>query len=155
MQGWKGEAPFVERLPVLRAALALSDQGAAELADLAELYVGHELAREALEILSAPQAEAPAGALRDRLDRVRDVARLLLGRPLSPSSPLLAAAADCAREDLPLWQALAAAVSGDGATLARLAPRARAALRDVPQDAWRTTRRPCVFCWAPFAPSPG
>ena len=134
MQGWKGEAPFVERLPVLRAALALSDQGAAELADLAEFYAGHELARETLEILSAPQAEAPAGALRERLDRVRDVARLLLGRPLSPSSPLLAAAADCAREDLPLWQALAAAVSGDGATLARLAPRARAALRDVPQD---------------------
>jgi len=134
MQGWKGEAPFVERLPVLRAALALSDQGAAELADLAEFYAGHELARETLEILSAPQAEAPAGALRERLDRARDVARLLLGRPLSPSSPLLAAAADCAREDLPLWQALAAAVSGDGATLARLAPRARAALRDVPQD---------------------
>lgn len=134
MQGWKGEAPFVERLPVLRAALALSDQGAAEMADLAEFYAGHELARETLEILSAPQAEAPAGSLRDRLDRVRDVARLLLGRPLSPSSPLLAAAPDCAREDLPLWQALAAAVSGDGATLARLAPRARAALRDVPQD---------------------
>jgi hypothetical protein len=134
MQGWKGDVPFAERLPVLRAALALSDQGAAELADLAELYVGSELAREALEILNAPQAEAPAGALRDRLDRVRDMARLLLGRPLSPSSPLLAAAPDCAREDLPLWQAVAAAVSGDGATLARLAPRARAALRDVPQD---------------------
>jgi hypothetical protein len=134
MQGWKGDAPFADRLPVLRAALAQSDQGAAETADLAEFYVGHELAREAMEVLTSPQAEAPAGALRERLDRVRDVARLLLGRPVSPTSPLLAEAADCAREDLPLWQALAAAVSGDRAVLARLAPRARSALREVPQD---------------------
>jgi hypothetical protein len=133
MQGWQGEGGFSERLPLLRAALARSDQGASEAADLAEFYTAHELAREALDVLNAPRNDAPIGALRERLDQVRDVARLILGRPLSPASPLLAEAPDCAREDLPLWRALAAAVSGDGATLARLAPRARAALRDVPQ----------------------
>jgi hypothetical protein len=134
MQGWKGDRSFTDALPVLRAALARSDQGAAEAADLAEFYLGHELAREALDVLDAPRTDAPIGALRDRLDRVRDVARLLLGRPLSPASPLLAEATDCTREDLPLWRSLAAAASGDGATLAQLAPRARAALRDVPQE---------------------
>ncbi|EHL99704.1 hypothetical protein HMPREF9946_02979, partial [Acetobacteraceae bacterium AT-5844] len=134
MQGWKGTAPFAERLPVLRAALAHADQGAVELAELAEFYVGHGLYREALAVLSAPQAEAPAGALRERLDRVRDVASLLLGRPISPASPLLADATSCTRSDLHLWQALAAAASGEPALLAGLAPRARSALRDVPQD---------------------
>jgi hypothetical protein len=133
LQGWRGEDAFANRLPALRAALARSDQGTAEAADLAEFYAGHELAREALEVLTAPQAELPAGALRERLERVRDIARLLLGRPAAPGSALLAEAPDCAREDLPLWRALAAVASGDGATLAALAPRARAALRDIPQ----------------------
>jgi hypothetical protein len=134
LQGWAGEAPFAERLPQLRAALARADQGAAETAALAEFYAAHELTREALEVLTAAQAEAPAGALRERLERVRDIARLLLGRPVPPGSALLAEAPDCAREDLPLWRALAAATSGDAATLAALAPRARAALRDIPQN---------------------
>ena len=133
LQGWRGDDAFAERLPALRTALARSDQGAAEAADLAEFYAGHELSREALDVLNAPQAELPAGALRERLDRVRDIARLLLGRPIAPGSTLLAEAPDCAREDLPLWRALAAAASGDSATLAALAPRARAALRDIPQ----------------------
>jgi hypothetical protein len=134
LQGWKGEGAFADRLPALRAALARSDQGAAETAALAEFYAGHQLSREALAVLEVAQGEAPAGSLKERLERARDVARLLLGRPISPASPLLAEAADCAREDLPLWRALAAAATGEGAVLAQLAPRARAALRDIPQD---------------------
>jgi hypothetical protein len=134
LQGWKGEGAFADRLPALRAALARSDQGAAETAALAEFYAGHQLSREALAVLEVAQGEAPAGSLKERLERARDVARLLLGRPISPASPLLAEAADCAREDLPLWRALAAAATGEGTVLAQLAPRARAALRDIPQD---------------------
>jgi thioredoxin-like negative regulator of GroEL len=134
LSGWSGEGPFADHLPVLRAALARSDQGAAEVAALAEFYAGHQLSREALSVLEAASGEWPAGALKERLERVRDVARLLLGRPISPASPLLAEAGDCAREDLPLWRALAAAVSGDAAALAPLAPRTRAALRGIPQD---------------------
>lgn len=134
LAGWVGEEGFAERLPALRTALARSDQGAAEVAALAEFYAGHQLSREALAVLEAAPGEWPAGALKERLERVRDIARLLLGRPVSPASPLLAEAADCMREDLPLWRALAAAVSGDAAALGPLAPRARAALRDIPQD---------------------
>lgn len=134
LAGWTGDEPFADRLPVLRAALARSDQGAAEIAALAEFYARHQLSREALAVLEATSGEWPAGTLKERLERVRDVARLLLGRAISPASPLLAEAGDCAREDLPLWRALAAAAAGDAASLAQLAPRARAALRDIPQD---------------------
>ncbi|MBO1076067.1 hypothetical protein [Roseomonas marmotae] len=132
LRGWTGPQSFAEALPALRAALARSDQGTTEAVALAEFYAGHELAREALVVLEGARGEAPAGLLRERLERVRDVATLLLGRPIPPHSPLLAPAADCQREDLPLWQALAA-MAGDGAALAPLAPRARAALREVPQ----------------------
>jgi thioredoxin-like negative regulator of GroEL len=134
ISGWKGTDAFPDRLAALRAALARSDQGAAEAAALAELYAGYQLSREALAVLDSALGEVPAGALHDRVERVRDVALLLLGRPILPGSPLLAEAPDCAREDLPLWRALAAAVSGDRLALAQLAPRARAALRDIPQD---------------------
>ncbi|MCG7361945.1 hypothetical protein MHZ93_11810 [Roseomonas sp. ACRSG] len=134
LAGWRGEGAFADRLPALRAALARSDQGAAEVAALAEFYAGHQLSREALAVLEVASGEWPAGALKERLERVRDVARLLLGRPVPPASPLLAEAGDCAREDLPLWRALAAAASGDATSLAQLAPRARAALREIPQD---------------------
>ncbi|PHK93709.1 hypothetical protein CR162_17120 [Pseudoroseomonas rhizosphaerae] len=134
LRDWAGEAGFVEQLAARRGALALADHGAAETAALAELYAFHELNREALAVLSAPLLEQPGGALRERLERVRDVARLLGREPISPASPLLAEAAECARPDLPLWRALVAAVGGDAAALARLAPQARAALRDVPPD---------------------
>lgn len=135
LQGWGGgEGSFVDQLTARRSALALSDQGAAETASLAEFYALNELTREALAVLSLPLQEQPTGALRERLERVRDVARLLGREAVSPGSPLLAEAADCARQDLPLWRALVAAVSGDPTTLAKLAPQARAALRDIPAD---------------------
>jgi hypothetical protein len=132
--GWRGEDPYRERLAELRGTLARSDGGAAETAALAEFQIGHELLREALALLAAPMDERPDGALRERLERARDVARLLSRQPIDEASPLLAELPDCAREDLPLWRALAAAVRHDAAGLARLAPQARAALRRVPQD---------------------
>jgi hypothetical protein len=134
LNGWRGEDPYRERLAELRGTLARADGGAAETAALAEFQIGHELLREALALLAAPMDERPDGALRARLERARDVARLLSRQPIDEASPLLAELPDCAREDLPLWRALAAAVRQDAAGLARLAPQARAALRRVPQD---------------------
>lgn len=134
LEGWASAQDFTEGLVALRAALAKSDQGAAETAALAEFYAGHDLAREALEVLSAPLNEQPAGETLERLQRVRDVARLLARQPVDAASPLLAEAADCARPDLPLWRGLAAALNGEATALARLAPAIRTALRDVPQD---------------------
>ncbi|MFC3126166.1 hypothetical protein ACFOD4_13945 [Pseudoroseomonas globiformis] len=130
--GWAGMQPFNEALAGLRAGLARSDHGAAEAAALAEFYVGQELPREALEVLSNRLGEAPGGEVRQRLERVRDVARLLGRQPIEGTSPLLADAGDCTPPDLPLWQGLLAALRGDANSLARLAPRIRAALRDVP-----------------------
>jgi hypothetical protein len=132
LSGWAGARPFTEDLAVLRKALAESDQGAAETAALAEFYVGHELSREALEVLSNRPAEWPAGPLRDRLERTRDVARLLARQPVDANSPLLADAADCAKPDLPLWRGLQAAIQGDATGLAQMAPHIRAAMRNVP-----------------------
>ncbi|MDJ0390341.1 hypothetical protein QMO56_19700 [Roseomonas sp. E05] len=134
LQGWAGAEDFPDRLAALRATLAKSDQGAAETAALAEFYASHELAAEALEVLSAPLDEQPGGEMLERLQRVRDVARLLARQPVDPASPLLAEAADCARPDLPLWRGLTAALRGEATALARLAPAIRTALRDVPQD---------------------
>ncbi|MDQ1077542.1 hypothetical protein [Pseudoroseomonas cervicalis] len=133
LAGWTaGPGDFIAGLARRRGELALSDQGTAELAGLAEYYAGHELAREALELLATPLAEAAVPEQRARLDRARDLARLLLRQRLDPASPLLAEAADCARPDLPLWRGLAAALQGDAAGLARLAPQIRAQLREVP-----------------------
>lgn len=133
LRSWSAEEEsFTSQLTARRGALAMSDQGAAETAALAELYAFHELTREALSVLSSPLLEQPTALLRERLERVRDVARLLEREPISPASPLLAEAADCARPDLPLWRALVAAVGNDAAALAKLAPQARAALREIP-----------------------
>ena len=134
MEGWAGAEPFAERLAALRAAQALSEQGAAETAALAEFLTAHGLAREALATLESPLPEQPGGALRQRLERARDLARLLLRQPLGRDSPLLAEAADCAWPDLPLWRGLAAALAGEGTALAGPAPQIRAALRDVPAE---------------------
>ncbi|HWX51563.1 MAG TPA: hypothetical protein VNZ61_26270 [Roseomonas sp.] len=134
LQGWAGPEAFPEQLAKLRAALAHSDQGAAEIAALAEFYTGHELTREALNVLSTPLAEQPAGETLERLQRARDVARLLARQPIDPASPLLAEAADCTWPDLPLWRGLNAALHGEATVLARLAPAIRTALREVPQD---------------------
>jgi len=134
LQGWAGTEDFTDRLVILRTALAKSDQGAAETATLAAFYAGHELAPEALEVLSAPLNEQPGGETLEQLQRVRDVARLLARQPIDPASPLLTEAADCTRPDLPLWRGLVAALGGETTVLARLAPAIRTALRDVPQD---------------------
>lgn len=134
LQAWAGTQEFTDGLVALRTALARSDRGAAETAALAEFYAGHELAPEALNVLSAPLDEQPGGVALERLQRVRDVARLLARQPIDPASPLLAEAADCARPDLPLWRGLVAALGGEATTLARLAPAVRTALRDVPQN---------------------
>jgi len=134
LQGWAGPEAFPEQLAKLRVALAHSDQGAAETAALAEFYAGHELAREALDVLSTPLAEQPAGETLERLQRARDVARLLARQPIDPASPLLAEADDCTWPDLPLWRGLNAALRGEATLLARLAPAIRTALREVPQD---------------------
>ncbi|MCI0754752.1 hypothetical protein [Teichococcus vastitatis] len=134
LAGWAGTQSFTEDLVAVRNLLAESDQGALETAALAEFYVGRELPREALEVLSNRPSEWPAGEVRERLERVRDVARLLGRQPVDVSSPLLMDAADCARPDLPLWRGLQAAVQGNATMLAQIAPRIRAALREVPAE---------------------
>ncbi|WP_052389265.1 hypothetical protein [Belnapia moabensis] len=136
MKDWMGEADgvaFGDRLAALRRALARSHEAPAELAALTEFQVAHIFAHEALAALSAPLPDDMAQDLRARLSRVRDVARLLQRLPVDGSSPLLAETADCERDDIGLWRALNAAANGDAATVTRLAPRAREALRAVPE----------------------
>ncbi|MCQ4161696.1 hypothetical protein NON00_17415 [Roseomonas sp. GC11] len=132
LNNWAGEQSFTEEVARRRAALALSDQGSAEMAALAEFYAAHELTREALDVLSVPLVEAPPPAVLLRLQRARDVARLLARQKIEPTSPLLAEMPDCTRPDLSLWRGLASAVEADPTTLSRLAPQIRATLRDVP-----------------------
>jgi hypothetical protein len=134
LRDWPGRQPYLEELVARRGALALSDQGMAEMAALAEFYAAYEMPREALEVLAAPVAESAPPELRARLERVRDVARILARQRIDPNSALLAEAADCARPDLPLWRGLAAALAGDAPALARQAPQIRALLREVPPD---------------------
>ncbi|WP_419900152.1 hypothetical protein [Roseomonas sp. USHLN139] len=134
LRDWAGRQPFLDELVERRAALALSDQGLVEMAALAEFYAAHEMPREALEVLAAPVAESAPPDLQARLERVRDIARILGRQRIDPASALLAEAADCARPDLPLWRGLAAALAGDAPALARQAPQIRALLRDIPPD---------------------
>ncbi len=137
MAGWAGEATgnpaFADRLVALRRTMAASAEAPEDVATLAEFLVSHGLLPEALELMDGRITETMTEAMQSRMQRLRDVARLLRRLPIDNGSPLLAEAATCDREDLGLWQALAAAVAGDIATVVRLAPRARAALRGTPE----------------------
>ena len=134
LSGWAGTETWLDQLRALRAALARSDNGAPETAALAEFQIVSGLQREALDLLSAPLSERPSTATRERLERARDIARILSRQPIDPASPLLFDPPDCARDDLPLWQALDAAVRQDQATVAKLAPQLRGYLRRMPQE---------------------
>ena len=132
LSGWRGSLPFRAERQRRRAAAARATEGAPEIAALAELYAAYGLAPEALDTAASWHAEDPLAADRKRLAVVGDVARLERGEPVDPASPLLAEAGDCAREDLPLWRAAAAAAAGDAEGIWRNAARARAVLRDIP-----------------------
>jgi hypothetical protein len=133
MNLWQpGSEPARDRLAALRQDFARSEDGIEQAAALAEFYVAHLLAHEALALVESRPAESMPSPAEARLARAGDVARLLLRRPPPASSPLLAEAPGCTREDLPLWRALVAATTNDGAAVARQVPQARAALREVP-----------------------
>lgn len=136
MAGWAGETTgpaFPDRLVALRQALATSAEAPEDVATLAEFLVSQGLFPEALELLDGRITETMTETMQLRMQRLRDVARLLRRLPIDTGSPLLADSATCEREDLGLWQALAAAVAGDTAAVVRLAPRARVALRGTPE----------------------
>lgn len=132
MAGWKGNAPFASRLIALRAELAKANESAPTLAALAEFYVAHGLPAEAVAVAEQVEPEDTTPADMARLNKVADLARLLRGVRIQPGSPLLAPRADCDRTDIPLWRALAAAVAGDSAQVARDADQARDALAQLP-----------------------
>jgi hypothetical protein len=115
MTGSDGSVGFSVRLEQLRGRIASSRAALSALAALAQFYVAHGLAGEALDTV----AEAmPAGSMSDdaaRLQRDADLARLMKGMQISASSPLLGNPPQCDRPDLGLWQALAAAAAHDAA----------------------------------------
>lgn len=136
MAGWSGDAAgssYADRLIALRQALAASAEAPEDVAAFAEFLVSHGLYPEALELLDGRTTETMTETMQVRLQRLRDVARLLRRLPIDAGSPLLTDLPTCEREDLGLWQALAAAAAGETATVVRLAPRARAALRGTPE----------------------
>jgi hypothetical protein len=115
MAGWQGSGGFTARLAELRGRIAASRAAPAAMLALAQFYLAHGLAGEALEAV----AEAmPAGSMSDdaaRLQRDADLARLMKGMQISAGSPLLGNPPQCDRPDLALWQALAAAAAHDAA----------------------------------------
>jgi hypothetical protein len=115
MTGWQGSVGFTARLAQLRGQIAGSRAAPSALVALAQFYLFHGLAGEALDVV----AEAmPASSLSDdaaRLQRVADLARLMKGMQIGADSPLLGNPPHCDRPDLGLWQALAAAAAHDAA----------------------------------------
>jgi hypothetical protein len=136
MTSWQG-GDFIERRAQLRARIAGSHAARASLAALAEFYLGHGLAAEALDAAGEGLADGSTPRSQNddatRLQRDADLARLMKGVQIAAASPLLADAAACERPDLPLWQALAAAAAHDPAGVDRAMAKAQVALRALPE----------------------
>jgi hypothetical protein len=136
MTSWQGGA-FIERRAQLRARIADTHAARASLAALAEFYLGHGLAAEALDAAGEGLADGSTPRSQDddatRLQRDADLARLMTGAQITATSPLLAEPADCERPDLALWQALAAAARRDPAGIDRAMAKGQTALRTLPE----------------------
>jgi hypothetical protein len=141
MTSWQGGA-FIERRAQLRARIAGSHAARASLLALAEFYLAHGLAAEALDAAGEGLADGGASpgagsSSQDddamRLQRDADLARLMTGAQIAATSPLLAEPAECERIDLALWQALAAAAKHDPAGIDRTMAKGQATLRALPE----------------------
>lgn len=134
MSGWKGNGHFYETLTKLRQTAADTVEAPAELAALAEFYIGNGLANEAQDTARTALASVPppSPADRVRLQRDADLASLLRGEAIDAQSPLLTDRPDCARTDIPLWRALSAAAVHDPIGVVRDAHAASRALGAVP-----------------------
>ncbi len=114
MAGWQGSVGFSARLAQLRGRIVGNRAASSSLVALAQFYVAHGLAGEALGVVA--EAMPAAGSMSDdaaRLQRVADLARLMKGIQIGAASPLLGNPPQCDRPDLGLWQALAAAAAHD------------------------------------------
>lgn len=132
-RGWTGSGAYSDRLRNLRGAVAATQAAPPALAALAEFYLAHGLAGEALDVIGEMPEQAADAAGQARLRMDADLARLLKGAPIDSASPLLAVPAACERRDAALWRALAAAASHDPASVARDAAAAAAGLRGLPE----------------------
>ncbi len=132
MAGWKGTGPFGGRVTALRADAAKAHEAAPSMATLAEFYLGNGLAAEALAVAEQASTDGATPDEIARLGRVADMARLLRGIQVQPSSALFAPRADCDRTDIPLWRTVSAAVAGDTAQVVRNAIPARDVLVQLP-----------------------
>lgn len=133
MAAWKGDGAYADRLLQLRARAAEAHEAAPAMATLAEFYLGNGLAAEALSTIQQAQIVEGQDADQTRLARIADIAHLLRREPIAVASPLLADPPDCARSDLPLWRALAAAGTHDAKAVGREAVAAQGVLRNVPE----------------------
>ncbi len=133
MEGWKGDGQFPQRLQSLRALAAQSQEAPSAMAALAEFYLGNGLGGEALEIAREVKLDGVSAEDRRRLQRDADLARLLKGEPVGPTSVLLSAPTDCDRTDAPLWRVLSAATSGDLEEIRRDGEAAGYALQYIPE----------------------
>lgn len=132
MDGWAGRGHFVADLRALRTKMAQSNDAPADIAGLAEFYLGNGLAREALAVTTEAR-NVPAGSdTQHRLLRDADLAWLLMGQSIGAGSVLLTNPPDCDRTDIPLWRALSAAAAGDAEGVARDAQAAAGVLKMLP-----------------------
>ncbi len=133
MTHWRSNASFVSQLVGLRAQVARSHAGARDMAALAEFYLAYALGAEALAVASDALGGDATPDDHTRLVRDADIAHLLKGEQLDPTSPLLSSPPGCERADAGLWRALAAAAARDSDGVAQGAEAARVALRNVPE----------------------
>ena len=113
MTHWRSNASFVSQLVGLRAQVARSHAGARDMAALAEFYLAYALGAEALAVASDALGGDATPDDHTRLVRDADIAHLLKGEQLDPTSPLLSSPPGCERADAGLWRALAAAAARD------------------------------------------
>ncbi len=133
MTGWRSSTDFVSQLVGLRAQVARSQAGPRDMAALAEFYLAYGLGAEALTVASDALGGEATPDDHTRLIRDADIAHLLKGEQLDPTSPLLTSPPGCERADAALWRALAAAAARDADGVAQAADGARMALRHVPE----------------------
>jgi hypothetical protein len=134
---WRGPGEFSSRLVALRAQLGLSEGAAADMAALAEFYLANGLGHEALAVATDALTGDAAPEDRIRLTRDADVARLVKGEQVAAEAELLAVPPGCAREDAPLWRALAAAAARDQEGAARDPEAVASILRGLPEPLMR------------------
>jgi hypothetical protein len=106
MAHWRSGANFVSQLADLRARVARTHAGAPEMAALTEFYLAYALGAEASAVASDALGGDATPDDHTRLLRDADIAHLLKGEQLDPTSPLLSSPPGCERADAALWRAL-------------------------------------------------